>query len=120
MKAKNLYSLSKDFNEKLSSVYSNFNNLNLIGLRFFTAYGELGRPDMMMMKYIVICFRGEYLSWILDSYLFVLTDIRSVYRGDISTDHNNDFQQIRFFLMYCNQFCALDRSYRPYEVAGTP
>ena len=52
LKAKNLYSLSKDFNEKLSSVYSNFNNLNLIGLRFFTAYGELGRPDMMMMKYI--------------------------------------------------------------------
>ena len=52
LKAKNLYSLSKDFNEKLSSVYSSFNNLNLIGLRFFTAYGELGRPDMMMMKYI--------------------------------------------------------------------
>ena len=53
LKAKNLYSLSKEFNENLSAVYSNFNNLNLIGLRFFTAYGEWGRPDMMMMKYIL-------------------------------------------------------------------
>tara|TARA_Y100000389_G_C17467250_1_gene526777 strand:+ start:1628 stop:2587 length:960 start_codon:yes stop_codon:yes gene_type:complete len=53
LKTKNLYSLSKEFNEKLSSVFSNFYNMNLIGLRFFTAYGEWGRPDMMMMKYIL-------------------------------------------------------------------
>ena len=59
LKAKNLYSLSKDFNEKLSSVYSNFNNLSLVGLRFFTAYGELGRPDMMMMKYINCKYSGK-------------------------------------------------------------
>ena len=58
LKAKNLYSLSKDFNEKLSLVYSSFSNLNLIGLRFFTAYGELGRPDMMMMKYINCKLKG--------------------------------------------------------------
>ena len=43
LRAKNLYSLSKEFNENLSAVYSKFNNLNLIGLRFFTAYGEWGR-----------------------------------------------------------------------------
>lgn len=59
LKAKNLYSLSKDFNEKLSLIYSNFNNLNLIGLRFFTAYGEFGRPDMMMMKYISCKLKGK-------------------------------------------------------------
>lgn len=53
LNTKNLYSLSKEFNEKLSSIYSNFYNLKLIGLRFFTAYGEWGRPDMMMMKYII-------------------------------------------------------------------
>lgn len=53
LNAKNLYSLSKEFNENISQVYSNFEKLNLIGLRFFTAYGEWGRPDMMMMKYIL-------------------------------------------------------------------
>lgn len=53
LKTKNLYSLSKEFNEKLSGVFSNFYNMNLIGLRFFTVYGEWGRPDMMMMKYIL-------------------------------------------------------------------
>ena len=49
---KNLYALSKTFNEKISQVYSEKYNLNICGLRFFTVYGEWGRPDMFMMKYI--------------------------------------------------------------------
>ena len=53
LNTKNLYSLSKEFNEKISFIYSDFYKLKLIGLRFFTAYGEWGRPDMMMMKYII-------------------------------------------------------------------
>tara|TARA_B100001027_G_scaffold110259_1_gene76023 strand:+ start:1092 stop:1931 length:840 start_codon:yes stop_codon:yes gene_type:complete len=49
---KNLYALSKTFNEKISQVYSEKYDLNICGLRFFTVYGEWGRPDMFMMKYI--------------------------------------------------------------------
>ena len=49
---KNLYAISKTFNEKISQVYSEKYNINICGLRFFTVYGEWGRPDMFMMKYI--------------------------------------------------------------------
>ena len=49
---KNIYGLSKKINEEISFIYNNFYNLKLTGLRFFTVYGEWGRPDMMMLKYI--------------------------------------------------------------------
>jgi len=49
---KNIYGLSKKINEEISAIYSNYYNLKLTGLRFFTVYGEWGRPDMMMLKFI--------------------------------------------------------------------
>ena len=51
-KEKNLYAITKTFNEKLSKVYSEKYSIKIIGLRFFTVYGEWGRPDMLMIKYI--------------------------------------------------------------------
>ena len=51
-KEKNLYAVTKVFNEKISEIYSEKYNMQIIGLRFFTVYGEWGRPDMFIMKYI--------------------------------------------------------------------
>ena len=48
----NTYSLTKKFNEDLATVYKNFYNMSLVGLRFFTVYGEWGRPDMFYFKVI--------------------------------------------------------------------
>ena len=45
---KNIYGLSKKFNEQISELYSK--EVDLIGLRFFTVYGEWGRPDMFFLK----------------------------------------------------------------------
>ena len=56
---KNIYGLSKKINEEISMIYNKFYNLNLTGLRFFTVYGEWGRPDMMMLKFIECYFRGK-------------------------------------------------------------
>ena len=50
LKPKNIYAISKKLNEKNAELYSNLDNLNLVGLRFFTVFGEWGRPDMFMMK----------------------------------------------------------------------
>mgnify|MGYP006082651767 CR=1 FL=1 len=52
LKPKNIYSFTKKNNEEMAEIYSKNYNLNLIGLRFFTIYGEWGRPDMMILKYI--------------------------------------------------------------------
>ena len=56
---KNMYSLSKKNNEEVAKIFYNFYNFNSIGLRFFTVYGEWGRPDMMMLKYISCSLRNK-------------------------------------------------------------
>ena len=49
---KNIYGLSKKVNEEISQIFFKYYKLKTTGLRFFTVFGEWGRPDMMMMKYI--------------------------------------------------------------------
>ena len=56
---KNIYGLSKKINEEISFIYNQFYNLKLTGLRFFTVYGEWGRPDMMMLKFIDSYFKKK-------------------------------------------------------------
>ena len=46
----NIYAASKKLNEIIAKFYSRYYNLNLVGLRFFTIYGEWGRPDMFLFK----------------------------------------------------------------------
>tara|TARA_A100001234_G_C12562664_1_gene358122 strand:+ start:17 stop:976 length:960 start_codon:yes stop_codon:yes gene_type:complete len=50
---KNIYSLSKKQNEEIAELYQRYYGLKLLGLRFFTVYGEWGRPDMLMLKYMI-------------------------------------------------------------------
>jgi UDP-glucuronate 4-epimerase len=57
----NTYSLSKKFNEDLSSIYSKFYKVNAVGLRFFTVYGEWGRPDMFYSKVLDSAFKNSKL-----------------------------------------------------------
>ena len=47
---KNIYGFSKKLNEIIGEYYSKQYKLNLTGLRFFTVYGEWGRPDMFLFK----------------------------------------------------------------------
>ena len=50
---KNIYALSKKNNEEIAKIYFNYYGIKSIGLRFFTVYGEWGRPDMLMLKYML-------------------------------------------------------------------
>lgn len=45
-----LYSATKISNELISHTYSRLINIAMIGIRFFTVYGPLGRPDMAIYK----------------------------------------------------------------------
>ena len=47
---KNVYATSKKLNEIIANFYSNYYKLHCVGLRFFTVYGEWGRPDMFLFK----------------------------------------------------------------------
>ena len=46
-----LYGITKKTNEMMAYTYSNLYNIKTIGLRFFTVYGPLGRPDMSYYKF---------------------------------------------------------------------
>jgi len=47
---KNIYGLSKKINEEIANLKQYNFKINFIGLRFFTIFGEWGRPDMFMFK----------------------------------------------------------------------
>ncbi len=47
---KNIYGLSKKFNEEIAQNFFEIYNFKSTGLRFFTVFGEWGRPDMFMLK----------------------------------------------------------------------
>ncbi len=49
----NIYSLSKLSNEIIAKSFSKKSNTQIIGLRFFSIYGEWGRPDMLILKYLL-------------------------------------------------------------------
>tara|TARA_B100000029_G_scaffold116429_1_gene109234 strand:- start:8 stop:961 length:954 start_codon:yes stop_codon:yes gene_type:complete len=46
----NIYGMTKVFNENLAKFYCKKFKINSIGLRFFTVYGKIGRPDMFIPK----------------------------------------------------------------------
>ena len=52
---KNLYAITKRNNEEMAELYSKAYNMRIIGLRFFTVFGEWGRPDMFILKYFECC-----------------------------------------------------------------
>ena len=52
VKPKNIYGMTKKVNEEIAENISHLSKMQLLGLRFFTVYGEWGRPDMMLLKYI--------------------------------------------------------------------
>jgi len=54
---KNIYALTKKNNEDIAKIYSNVYKTQFIGLRFFTVFGEMGRPDMFIFKLLRSYFR---------------------------------------------------------------
>ena len=64
LKPKNIYGLCKKINEEMVSVLLQKHKTKCIGLRFFTVYGEWGRPDMFMMKYLNATFNKSKVFYL--------------------------------------------------------
>jgi len=86
LNSKNPYGISKIINEELSEIFSRYNKAKFIGLRFFTVYGEWGRPDMFIIKLLNSIYNGK---------LFVLNN---------SGNHYRDFTYIKDIVKICYQF----------------
>lgn len=54
-----LYAATKKSNELMAYTYSHLYNIPVTGLRFFTVYGEWGRPDMAVFKFTKAIINNE-------------------------------------------------------------
>lgn len=54
-----LYAATKKSNELMAYAYSKLYGIALTGLRFFTVYGPMGRPDMAYFKFAKKIMKGE-------------------------------------------------------------
>ncbi|KAI4447439.1 UDP-N-acetylglucosamine 4-epimerase [Eubacterium plexicaudatum ASF492] len=54
-----LYAATKKSNELMAYCYSKLYGISVTGLRFFTVYGPMGRPDMAYFKFAEKILRGE-------------------------------------------------------------
>jgi UDP-glucuronate 4-epimerase len=57
-----LYAATKRADELMSHTYAHLYGINTIGLRFFTVYGEYGRPDMAPMKFTKKIIDGDVID----------------------------------------------------------
>lgn len=57
-----LYAATKKSNELMAHTYSHLYNIPATGLRFFTVYGPMGRPDMAYFGFTDKYFNGEALK----------------------------------------------------------
>lgn len=76
---KNIYGISKKTNEEIADLKKYNSKINFIGLRFFTIYGEWGRPDM----FLFLLFKAYFLkkTFYLNNYGNHLRDF--TYIGDV-------------------------------------
>lgn len=75
-----LYAATKKSNELMANTYSHLYNIPASGLRFFTVYGPMGRPDMAYYKFTDMYFNND--------------PIRIYNNGDFDNDLYRDFTYI--------------------------
>jgi len=75
-----LYAATKKSNELMAHTYSHLYKIPATGLRFFTVYGPMGRPDMAYFSFTQKYFAGE--------------PIRIFNNGDFENDLYRDFTYI--------------------------
>jgi UDP-glucuronate 4-epimerase len=57
-----LYGATKESNERIAHVYHHLHGLRLTGLRFFTVYGPIGRPDMAYFSFTQDILQGKRIT----------------------------------------------------------
>ena len=57
-----LYGATKESNERIAHVYHHLHGLRLTGLRFFTVYGPIGRPDMAYFSFTQDIISGRRIT----------------------------------------------------------
>lgn len=78
-KPKSVYAATKKADELLAYSYSHLYGIKATGLRFFTIYGEYGRPDMAYWKFTDCLLKNESITF--NNYGEIIRDF--TYIGDL-------------------------------------
>ena len=93
---KNIYGLTKKMNEISAKTLSLDGKIKFIGLRFFTVFGEWGRPDMMLFK-VMESYQKNLFFYLNDSGkhfrdFTYIQDVVSILNKLIKVNFKNNFQ----------------------------
>ena len=59
---KNIYARTKKLNEEVAFDVNRISKISMIGMRFFTVYGEWGRPDMFILKFLKALYKNKKMK----------------------------------------------------------
>lgn len=91
---KSIYAIAKRSNEMMANVYAEMYGMKIIGMRFFSVYGEWGRPDMapfvftdaLLHDRTISLFNAGHLSRDFTYIGDVIESIRRIIDGNILPD----------------------------------
>ena len=92
-----LYAATKKSNELMAYAYSNLYSIPVVGLRFFTVYGPMGRPDMAYYLFTKRIMEGQEIKVFNKGDMYrdftyiddIIDGIMALIPIDIPTDENN-------------------------------
>jgi UDP-glucuronate 4-epimerase len=93
----NPYAYTKMLGEQLCKFYSDYRNLNIVCLRFFTVYGPRGRPDMAVFKFVDSIYKNKPIDVYGDGLLtrdftFVLDTVKGII-SSLSLESEDQYNQ---------------------------
>ena len=62
---KNIYARTKKLNEEIAFDVNRISKISMIGMRFFTVYGEWGRPDMFILKFLKALYKNKKMKFLI-------------------------------------------------------
>ena len=102
LNAKNPYARTKVINEYQAKIFEEIYKIPFIGLRFFTVYGEWGRPDMFLLK-LLNCHKNKKVFYLNNN-----------------GNHNRDFTYIKDVIKILEKikFAKLPKDKRIFNVCA--
>jgi len=104
------YAMTKRVNELLAYTYHHLYGMKMTGLRFFTVYGEWGRPDMAMWKFTKNILEGKEIevynfgnmkrdfTYVADIVEGILLALRKEFDHEIINLGNNNPVALNYFI----------------------
>jgi len=105
-----LYAATKKANELMAHTYSHLYGLPTTGLRFFTVYGPLGRPDMALFLFTKAILEGTEIevfnhgdmhrdfTYIDDIVEGVISSLRTEHHYEVFNLGNNKTEKLSYFI----------------------